>query len=135
MIFVDTNIFMYAVGKEHPYKQKCVNFLKKVARSSAANEYCINTEVLQEVLHRYKAINKPSIGFELFDMILNLQLVIHPIELGDLKIARTLMTKHPKIGTRDAVHLGFSIRREITRIISYDSDFDSEGSIERVEPS
>lgn len=134
MIFLDTNVFMYAAGTAHPYKNRCLKLLERVAKSPSAHEHCTNTEVLQEILHRYRAINLEQIGFELFDLVINLGLIIHPIELQDLKIAKKILREYPKLSTRDAVHIGMMIRRDINTVISYDGDFSVHPAITRVEP-
>ncbi len=35
MILIDANIFMYAAGAEHPYKEPSRKFLERVARHAA----------------------------------------------------------------------------------------------------
>ena len=62
MIFLDSNIFMYAAGSAHPHKAGCLALLERIARSPAAHEHCINTEVLQEILHRYRSIKRDELG-------------------------------------------------------------------------
>lgn len=54
MILVDANIFMYAAGAAHRCKIPSVRFLHEAARLEHA--CCLNTEVLQEILRRYRAI-------------------------------------------------------------------------------
>lgn len=125
MIFIDTNIFMYAAGSAHSNKGPCVTFLEKVVAAGQASEYSTNTEVLQEILHRYTAIGKQQLGFEIYDLILGLQLTIHPIELLDLHVAKKLMVKYPKLSTRDCVHLGMAVRRGFKIFVTCDRDFAS----------
>ena len=123
MIFIDTNIFMYAAGAEHSYKAPCVEFLERVVAARQAAEYAINTEVLQEVLHRYNATGKKQLGFEIYDLIVNLQLTIHPIELQDLHMAKQMMLKYPQLSTRDCVHLGMAVRRDFEIFVTCDHGF------------
>jgi hypothetical protein len=134
VIFIDANVFMYAAGKPHPYKAACVSLLEQVAKAGSLHDYCTNTEVLQEILHRYRAIKVPELGFKVFDLVLNLGLTIYPVELSDLAIALKLLVSHPKLSTRDAVHLGVAIRRDVSMIVSYDQDFSHYTEIERREP-
>ena len=56
MIFVDTNVLMYAVGKEHSLKAQASEFF----RASVLNrdQLCTSAEVLQELLHIYLAGNR-----------------------------------------------------------------------------
>ena len=51
MIFIDTSIFMYAAGKEHPHKEPSVNLLRLIAMGEI--DAVINVEVLQEIFHRF----------------------------------------------------------------------------------
>lgn len=115
---------MYAAGAESRFKKPCVTFLEKIAKSHSAHEYCTNTEVLQEILHRYKNIDLPKIGFEIFDLILNLGIIIHSIDLTTLKLARRILDEYD-IPTRDSVHLGTIEQYNLKVIATYDSDFEN----------
>ena len=44
MVFVDSNIFMYAAGSENPHKVPCLTFLHRVA--AGTEEACTSVEVL-----------------------------------------------------------------------------------------
>ena len=48
MIFVDTNVFVYAVGGHHPLKRRAVEFFEQ-ARSNNTLLFS-SAEVLQELL-------------------------------------------------------------------------------------
>ena len=47
---------MYAAGAEHPNKAPSVAFLASVAEERV--EAIIDAELLQEILHRYRALNR-----------------------------------------------------------------------------
>src|SRR4051794_33334127 len=56
-LFVDANIPMYVVGAPHPNKDRAVAALEvAVARGE---RLVTDAEVLQEILHRYRAIGRP----------------------------------------------------------------------------
>ena len=55
MIFVDSNIPMYLIGAAHPHKAEAQVILERLV---AAGERLVTAEALQEILHRYTAINK-----------------------------------------------------------------------------
>ena len=46
MILIDTNVFMYAAGKESPQKGPCQRFLEKIVEGDGP-AVCTNAEVLQ----------------------------------------------------------------------------------------
>ena len=48
MIFVDTNVFMYAVGRDHPLKAEARRFFEEAA-AEAGRPLCTSAEVLQSV--------------------------------------------------------------------------------------
>ena len=45
--FIDTNIFMYAAGKPHEFKEPCIDILSRV--QSGKLKAGIDTEVFQEI--------------------------------------------------------------------------------------
>jgi len=71
---------------------------------------------------------------KLFDATLNLGLVVHPIELADLQIAKRILQQFPTLSTRDCVHLGMAARRGIETVVSFDTDFKLYPDIKLVTP-
>lgn len=51
MLLVDSNVFMYAAGADHPSKGPALRFLERVANGDVGAG--VDAEVLQEILHRY----------------------------------------------------------------------------------
>ncbi len=129
--FIDTNIFMYAIGGDHPHKNPSQKIVEQVVDGEL--EGVINTEVLQEILYRYGAIGKPKIGFKLFDTLVNTFSTIWPIEREDLIQARKLQeTQGIKI--RDAIHAATMNQHHVTTIYSFDTDFDRIPFLKRITP-
>ena len=56
MIFVDANVFMYAVGAPHPLRETAVEFLLNARRNNTP--LATSAEVLQEMLHVYSSVGK-----------------------------------------------------------------------------
>jgi predicted nucleic acid-binding protein len=56
VILVDSNIPMYLVGASHPHKSDAQRLLEKLV--SERQRLVTDAEVLQEILHRYVAINR-----------------------------------------------------------------------------
>lgn len=130
-VFIDTNIFMYAIGAEHPFKRPSEKVIRKALDGEI--EAVINTEVLQEVLYRYSAIGKPKIGYDLFDTIVGTFATIWPVAREDLVDARRLQEKC-SIKTRDAIHAATMKRNGVNGLFSFDSDFDRIPAIRRMIP-
>ncbi|MGM0575285.1 MAG: type II toxin-antitoxin system VapC family toxin [Myxococcota bacterium] len=132
MIFLDANVFMYAAGADSPQRAPCQRLLRRVASGSLPA--CTNSEVLQEILHRYRAIRRPEVGFRLFDLVLDLRLPILAVREEDLVRARQYVEEHPRLSTRDAVHLGTMRGHRVSELYSYDAGFDAVPWARRREP-
>jgi predicted nucleic acid-binding protein len=65
LILLDANILMYAGGSSHPNKAPSLAFLERVALGEL--DACMDAEVLQEILHRYRAIGRWEDGRRVFD--------------------------------------------------------------------
>lgn len=73
---------------------------------------------------RYTAIERREAIGPAFDAILGVVDVVHPIELADVQRARRLAASSTHLSARDAVHVAVMRRREIDRILSFDTGFD-----------
>ena len=130
MIFVDSNIPMYLVGADHPNKRAA---RLRLEQAVIENEPLLtDAEVLQELLHRYTAIDRRDAIGPAWEAIVGVVDVIHPIELEDVTRARRLVGATPTLSARDAVHLAVMQRRGISRILTFDAGFDGIVGIERI---
>lgn len=132
MILVDTNIFMYAAGAAHPRKDPSTRFLQLVAAGTL--EAAIDTEVLQEILHRYRSIGRWETGRRVFDMASIIAPEVIPVTLDHMKICRMLMDEHAGLETRDGVHAAVYRKIRAESLCSYDRDFDSIPFVRRRTP-
>lgn len=129
--FIDTNIFMYAIGVDHPCKKPSIKVVQSVL--SGELQAAINTEVLQEILYRYTAIGKSRIGYELFDTVVSTFSEIWSVTREDVLLARKIQEKR-RIKTRDAIHAATMQNHHVTQVISFDQDFDRIPGITRIIP-
>ena len=132
MILVDSNIIMYAAGAEHPYKAPCVAFLERVATGSV--EAIVNAEVLQEILHRYRALSRWTDGRKVYDLARQIFPAVLPITSEILDRARILLDEYDGLMARDALHAAVVEINLLESICSYDHDFDRITNIRRTEP-
>lgn len=135
MIFIDSNIFMYAAGKESAHKEASQQFLLRMMTEDQKNLFCTSAEVLQEILYRYSAINALQYGLQVFDVICSLGLKIFPVRFEDALYARTVLENYPKLSPRDAVHLGVMHGQKMDQIVTYDREFSKISGIRRLEPT
>ena len=130
MIFVDSNIPMYLIGAAHPNKDAARALLEQcIARGE---RLVADAEVLQEILHRYVAIQRRDAIQPAFDALLNVVDHVYPVEAADIERAKSLLLGLTPLSARDAVHVSIMQRYEIERILSFDSGFDSVQWIERL---
>ena len=119
MIFVDTNVLMYAVGRPHPLREQARRFFTEAAADREVR-LCSSAEVLQELLHAYLAVER----FQTLDAALELAEGVlretWPVDPEDVRLARAMVTSYPALGARDLLHLACCRRREVTRIKTFD---------------
>ena len=121
MIFVDTNVFMYAVGRPHPLQTPAQSFFIEANRSGLP--LCTSAEVMQELAHVYL----PTGRLQTFDATLELMasaaVKIWPLEEADVALARLLHEQYPTLQARDLCHLASCRRRGVREIKTFDRTF------------
>lgn len=118
MIFVDTNVFMYAVGCEHPLRAPCTDFFREAVAGHL--ELCTSAEVLQELLHAYLPVSRTQTLAAALELATRTCSDIWPIEPEDVHAAHGLIERHPGLGARDLLHLACCQRRGVSEIKTYD---------------
>lgn len=132
MILVDSNILMYAAGADHPNKRPSIEFLNRVAMADV--DAAIDAEVLQEILHRYRAIRRWIDGRQVYDLARQIFTVVLPISAQILDRARAFLDAHGSLVARDALHAAVVEHHGLEAICSFDSDFDAVTGLRRLEP-
>ena len=131
-LFIDTNILMYAAGGEHPLRDPCRAIVEAIgARSLAA---ATSVEVLQEILHRYVAINRASDGVALAEQTMDLFAPVMPITHALMRRIPDLARRYPALSARDLIHVATCVHEGMTEIVSADSGFDGGREIRRIPP-
>lgn len=130
MTLVDSNIFMYAAGGEHPLKSRAVEFLARVAEGTI--EAVIDAEVLQEILHRYRALRRWKEGRLVYDTARIVFPDVLAVTGEVMDSARRLMDGHAGLMARDALHAAVVAAYGLTSITSFDHDFDRVEGLKRV---
>ncbi len=130
MILVDSNIPMYLVGEQHPHKS---NSRKLLEGCIAKGERMVtDVEVLQEILHRYAAINRREAIQPAFDALLGVVDQVLPVELKDAERAKAILLERAGLSPRDALHLAVMEHHGISRILSFDAGFDDYPAVSRI---
>jgi len=132
VILIDTNVLMYAAGASHVHKAPSVAVLERVARGEV--EATIDAEVLQEILHRYRAIGRWDDGRRVYDLARQLFPQVIPVTAATLDRARRILDSDTHLMARDALHAAVVLTERMDAICSFDRDFDAIRGIVREEP-
>jgi len=130
LIFVDSNVPMYLVGGPHPHKADARRLLE--AAIAAGERLVTDAEVLQEILHRYVAIERRDAIQPAFDAILGVIDEVFPISLRDVQAAKDIVMGRRQLSSRDALHAAVMNREGVDRILSFDAGFDALPGVTRV---
>jgi predicted nucleic acid-binding protein len=118
VIFVDTNVFMYAVGREHPLREEAQAFFLEHAETGEV--LVSSAEVLQELLHAYVPVNRIDSLEAALALARGRLGAIWPVEAEDVEFARALIERHPALAARDLLHLASCTRRGVTTAKTFD---------------
>ncbi len=130
MIFVDSNIPMYLIGAAHPHKSEAQIILERLI--AAGERLVTDAEVLQEILHRYAAIEKREAIGPALQVTLDVVDEVFPIEKADVLRAGEIAQNRALLSARDAVHIAVMERHSIRSILSFDRDFDRWPGLQRI---
>lgn len=132
MILIDTSVIMYAAGAPHAHKAPSVAVLERVARGDV--EATVDAEVLQEILHRYRAIGRWDDGRRVYDLARKVFPRVIPVTIVILDRARRMLDSDAHLMARDALHAAVVLTERMDAICSFDRDFDAIRGIAREEP-
>jgi uncharacterized protein len=130
-VFIDSNIPMYVAGADHPNRAPARRFLERV-RSREVDGFT-STEVLQEILYRYHALQRLDLASNVYDFFVALVPVVLPVTLADTDLARDLLATTAGVSARDAVHGAVMLNNGLERVATFDRGFDRMGRVSRLE--
>lgn len=129
MILIDSNIPMYLIGEAHPHK---VDAQRLVEQAIAERERLVtDAEVLQEILHRYRAIERLDAIQPAFEALLGIVDEVFPIDEQDVRAAKDILLGARNLSSRDALHLAVMRRHRVKEIMTFDRGFDGQPGIVR----
>ena len=130
MIFVDSNIPMYLIGSDERMKTEARRMLERAV--SSREKLVTSAEVLQEILHRYCAINRREAIQPAFDILLGVTEAVFEVTRPDVERARDLVLARPRLSARDGLHVAIMQRERVETIMSFDAGFDEIRGITRL---
>ncbi|MGE5787141.1 MAG: type II toxin-antitoxin system VapC family toxin [Myxococcales bacterium] len=132
-LFLDTNVFLYAIGGEGPHREPCRAVLAAVGRGELKG--VTNSEVLQEILHvRARRISMKD-ATQAARSAAGIVAEVLPVTADDMLDACSLLDSHPNLNVRDALHVAVMQNSRIGLLVSVDRDFDSLKTLRRLDPT
>ena len=121
---------MYLIGAPHPHKTEAQLLLERLIASG--QRLVTDAEVLQEIVHRYAAIDRREAIGPAFQLVLGVVDDVLPIEKADVLRAGEIVQSRALLSARGSVHIAMMERHGIRSILSFDADFDRWPGLKRI---
>jgi len=132
-LFLDANVFLYAIGADSPHRALCRDVLQAVGQGKL--DGITSSEVLQEVLHvRSRRVNVTDAATAV-RAAADLVAEVLPVTAQDVLDACSLVEVHASLGARDALHAAVMQNAQVHMLVSIDRDFDALPDLKRIEPA
>ena len=121
---------MYLVDSPHRHKADAQRLLEKLIADR--ERLVTDAEVLQEILHRYVAIDRRDAIQPAFDALLGVVDEVLIVDRRAAERAKQIVLGYRQLSARDALHLSVMEQNGIRQIASFDSGFDAFPGIARL---
>jgi predicted nucleic acid-binding protein len=122
MVFVDSNVAMYLIGAAHPNKVDAQRRLESLV--SARTRLVTDAEALNEILHRYAAIDRRGYIQLAMDALLRVVDDVLAVDRDGLERAKQLVLQYPTLPVRVALHAAVMQQHGIDTLLSFDTAFE-----------
>ena len=121
---------MYLMGSPHPHKTDAQRLLEKLIADR--ERLVTDAEVLQEILHRYVAIDRRDAIQPAFDALLGVVDEVLIVDRRAVERTKQIVLGYRQLSARDALHLSVMEQNGIRQIVSFDSGLDAFPGIARL---
>src|SRR4051794_20938684 len=121
---------MYLTGAPHRHKTEAQIVLEKITASR--ERMVTSAEVLQEILHRYGAMQRAEAIPENLRLMLDICDEIFPIEKTDVLRAAEILENAARLSARDSLHVAIMERYGVKKIFTFDAHFDRWPGLSRI---
>lgn len=126
---------MYLIGAAHPHKADAQVILEHLIANG--ERLVTDAEALQEILHRYTAIDRREAIEPALQVTLDLVDEVIPVGKAEVlraaEIVRHRTLKKARLSARDALHIAVMESRGIRSILSFDTDYDRWPGLRRID--
>ena len=130
--FIDSAVFMYTAGRDHPLKEPSRSVLRRIADGTL--DGTTSVEVIQEILHRYRSVGRAEGGIVLATQVMDTFAPVLPVTHLVMRRSALLAERYHRLSSRDLVHVATCIVEGIDTIITPDAGFDQVTEVRRVDP-
>jgi uncharacterized protein len=128
----DTVVFVYAVGRPHPYRDACRAIVQRQLIRELAGEAAADL-VREYADQRFRQTRDRVLAAQSARRVASM-CQLHAADESDMRRALELYEWHPALGTTDAVFAAVALNRGIDAILTADRHFDGIPGLERVDP-
>src|ERR1700733_12196725 len=108
---------MYLVGAAHPHKTESQVILERLI--AGGQRLVTDAEVLQEILHRYSAIDRREAIGPALQAMLDIVDEVIPVEKAQVLRAAEIIQNRAVMSARDALHIAVMESHGIRSILSF----------------
>jgi len=127
-----TAIFLYAVGRDHPYRDACRGVVDDLAESRIAGEASVS--MVQEFAHGRPRGDRDRRGASDEAAYVSGLCLLHAFDETDLPLMLELLGTYERLDGQDAVFAATALNRDIDAILATDQAFDEVPGLERIDP-
>ncbi len=131
MKLLDTDVFIYAQGASHPYREPC----RAVLTAADPETYGVDVETLQEILDVYTRREQREIALVTVADVLAAFPDPFPIARREVEAAAGIVAAHERLSPRDAIHAAVVLTYGLEGIVSTDRAFDGVPGLVRFDPA
>jgi uncharacterized protein len=113
---------MYLVGAPHRHKTDAQMLIERLIADG--QRLVTDAEVLQELLHRYVAINRRDAITPAIRLTLDIVDEVYPVGRAEVLRASEIAQTPAALSARDSLHVAVMERNGVRSVLSFDSDFD-----------
>lgn len=131
-VLLDSAVFIYAVGVEHPYQQPCRDLLAALAAErlqGAASLIAVDEVLHQRARRTGDRRSAARVARSMIDLC-----PLHELTTADVATGLSLFERVSRLHARDCLHAATALNREIPAIVSPDRAFDDVPGLRRIDP-
>lgn len=130
--FCDTDVFVYALGAEHAYRDACRAIIERQGRGALAG--AVTSVVVSEFAHQRLRQSRDRLEAARRARQVAAVFAVEPVTESDLGLALDLYEDAEGLDAFDALLAAAALNRGVDAVLSADRAFDGIDALERIDP-